>query len=66
MDYQRPVPPEESRRIAQTFGALYLITFAASIPAPWLYQPVLDDPPDTSPGSATTTASCWERSSNCC
>jgi hypothetical protein len=26
------------------FGALYLITFATSIPALWLYQPVLDDP----------------------
>ena len=44
MDYHRPVPPEESRRIAQTLGALYLITFATSIPALWLYQPVLDDP----------------------
>ena len=44
MDYHRPVAPEESRRIAQTFGALYLITFATSIPALWLYQPVLDDP----------------------
>src|ERR1700704_262635 len=44
MDYHRPVPPEESRRIAQTFGALYLITFATSIPALWLYQPVLDNP----------------------
>jgi Domain of unknown function (DUF4386) len=44
VDYHRPVPPEESRRIAHTFGALYLITFATSIPALWLYQPVLDDP----------------------
>ena len=44
MDYHRPVPPEESRRIAQTFGTLYLITFATSIPALWLYQPVLDNP----------------------
>jgi hypothetical protein len=44
VDYHRPVPPEESRRIAQTFGALYLITFATSIPALWLYQPVLDNP----------------------
>jgi hypothetical protein len=26
------------------FGALYLITFATSIPALWLYQPVLDNP----------------------
>jgi len=44
MDYHRPVPPEESRRIATTFGVLYLITFATSIPALWLFQPVLDDP----------------------
>ncbi len=44
MDYHRPVPPQESRQIAQTFGALYLITFATSIPALWLYQPVLDNP----------------------
>jgi hypothetical protein len=44
VDYHRPVPPEESRRIAQVFGALYLITFATSIPALWLYQSVLKDP----------------------
>jgi hypothetical protein len=44
MDDQRPVSPEESRGIARWFGALYLITFAVSIPALWLYQPVLDDP----------------------
>jgi hypothetical protein len=44
MDYHRPVPPAESRRIARTFGVLYLITFATSIPALWLYQPVLKDP----------------------
>ena len=44
MDYHRPIPPEESRRIARTFGALYLITFVTSIPALWLYQPVLDHP----------------------
>ena len=44
MNYDRPVPPAESRRIARTFGALYLITFITSIPALWLYQPVLDDP----------------------
>jgi len=29
---------------ARWFGVLYLITFATSIPALWLYQPVLDDP----------------------
>jgi len=44
VNYDRPVPPEESRRIARTFGTLYLITFITSIPALWLYQPVLDDP----------------------
>jgi uncharacterized protein DUF4386 len=44
MDYHRPVPPAETRRIARTFGALYLITFATSIPALWLYQPALDNP----------------------
>jgi len=46
MDYQRPVPPAESRRIARTFGVLYLITFATSIPALWLYQPALKNPAD--------------------
>jgi hypothetical protein len=44
VDYDRPVPPEESRRIARTFGALYLITFVTSIPALILYQSVLKDP----------------------
>src|SRR5689334_6941208 len=29
---------------ARVFGVLYLITFATSIPALLLYQPVLDDP----------------------
>jgi hypothetical protein len=28
VDYDRPVAPEESRRIARTFGPLYLTTFA--------------------------------------
>jgi hypothetical protein len=32
------------RRISLAFGALYLITFATSIPALLLFQPVLDDP----------------------
>jgi hypothetical protein len=32
------------RRISLWFGVLYLITFATSIPALWLFQPVLDDP----------------------
>jgi hypothetical protein len=29
---------------ARVFGVLYLITFVTSIPALWLYRPVLDDP----------------------
>jgi hypothetical protein len=29
---------------ARWFGVLYLVTFVTSIPALWLYQPVLDDP----------------------
>lgn len=44
MDYARPVSPEELRRISHLFGALFLVTFIVSIPALWLYQPVLDDP----------------------
>ena len=32
------------RKISIAFGALYLITFATSIPALALFQPVLDDP----------------------
>jgi hypothetical protein len=44
VDYDRPVPPDELRRISKTFGVLFLITFVTSIPALWLYQPVLDDP----------------------
>jgi Domain of unknown function (DUF4386) len=36
------VSPE--RRISVAFGVLYLITFVTSIPALWLFQPVLDDP----------------------
>ena len=34
----------ETRKISLTFGILYLVTFATSIPALYLYQPVLDDP----------------------
>jgi hypothetical protein len=32
------------RRTSLAFGVLFLITFATSIPALWLFQPVLDDP----------------------
>src|SRR3954462_3003586 len=44
MDYDRAVPPDEARRIGRTFGVLYLITFVTSIPALYLFQPILDDP----------------------
>jgi hypothetical protein len=44
VDYARPVSPPELRRISKVFGALFLITFVTSIPALWLYQPVLDHP----------------------
>jgi hypothetical protein len=44
LDYDRPVALDESRRISLTFGVLFLITFVTSIPALWLYQPVLDNP----------------------
>ena len=33
-----------TRRISFAFGLLFLITFATSIPALLLFQPVLDDP----------------------
>lgn len=33
-----------TRRISFAFGVLFLITFATSIPALYLFQPVLDDP----------------------
>ena len=32
------------QKSARVFGVLYLITYATSIPALWLFQPVLDDP----------------------
>ena len=44
MQYDRPLSPEESRRLSLATGILWLITFAASIPALYLFQPVLDDP----------------------
>ena len=34
----------EDQRTARIFGVLFIITFITSIPALWLYQPVLDDP----------------------
>jgi uncharacterized protein DUF4386 len=44
MDYHRPMSLDESRRMSLATGVMWLITFATSIPALWLYQPVLDDP----------------------
>ena len=44
MDYDRRVTPEEARRISLATGVLFLITFITSIPALYLFQPVLDDP----------------------
>ena len=38
------VSPERARRIALVAGVLFLITYITSIPALWLFQPVLDDP----------------------
>lgn len=34
----------EDQRNARIFGVLFIITFVTSIPALWLFQPVLDDP----------------------
>jgi hypothetical protein len=34
----------DDQRDARIFGVLYLVTFLTSIPAVFLYQPVLDDP----------------------
>lgn len=36
--------PDPTRRISLAAGVLFLITFITSIPALWLFQPVLDDP----------------------
>jgi hypothetical protein len=58
-DYVSP-----SRRISLAFGALYLITIIASVPALILFQPVLDDPRATSPEPVPTTASTSGRSSS--
>src|SRR4051812_3087314 len=44
MDYHRHVTSAEARRISLATGVLFLITFVASIPALYLFQPVLDDP----------------------
>jgi hypothetical protein len=38
------VEVSSDQRIARVTGVLFLITFITSIPALWLFQPVLDDP----------------------
>jgi len=40
---------------ARVFGVLYLVTFITSIPALWLYQPVLDNPVGYIAGSGHDT-----------
>ena len=45
MEYDSHVTSTEARRISLATGVLFLITFIASIPALYLFQPVLDDPP---------------------
>ena len=35
---------DDDQRDARIFGVLYIVTFLTSIPAVFLYQPVLDDP----------------------
>jgi len=40
---------------ARVFGVLFLITFLTSVPAVWLYQPVLDDPVGYIAGSGHDT-----------
>jgi hypothetical protein len=49
-----PVPADPTRRTAMVTGILYLITFAASIPAVFLLGPIIDDPSFVI-GSGSTT-----------
>jgi hypothetical protein len=41
--HDRPIPPDQARRIGRTVGILFIITFVTSIPALLLYGPVLHD-----------------------
>jgi hypothetical protein len=45
----------KTQTIARVFGAMYLITFATSIPALILFQPVLDDPAGYIAGGGSDT-----------
>ena len=51
---------------ARVFGVVYLITFVTSIPAPALYQPVLDDPLGYIAGAGHDTRSCLRPCWSCC
>ena len=44
VDTIRARVPADAQKLARITGVLYLVTFITSIPALWLYQPVLDDP----------------------
>ncbi len=46
-----------NRRIALAAGVLFIITFITSIPALWLFQPVLDDPARYIAGSGADNTS---------
>ena len=47
-------------------GIMWLITFATSIPALWLYQPVLDDPVGYVAGAGHDNRIFLGASWNCC
>ena len=57
---------ENDQRIARIFGVLFIVTFITSIPALWLYQPVLDDPAAYISVAATTARSILECCSSSC
>jgi hypothetical protein len=44
IDHNQAIAPQQARRIALITGVLFIITFITSIPALYLFQPVLDDP----------------------
>jgi hypothetical protein len=44
MNDDRPIAQAESRQLSFATGILWLLTLVASIPALYLFQPVLDDP----------------------
>jgi hypothetical protein len=44
IDNNQAIAPQQARRIALITGVLFIITFITSIPALYLFQPVLDDP----------------------